>query len=222
MPTSRAHNAAHSAADGASRPCSAKSMSDGVDVHGVRHDLRRYEGVDELLDDDGAHKRRRAPAQELTNMPATAARAPPSQGPTTGMMLRMPVMTAERRRSWECSITANSDDAGKPDDAALDEGSLDVAAHDPGEGEMQHGGGLLVPGAGQASALAAQGRQLHEDPERDDQGEADGHESVGNTGSEGHHARRPRTRRNPTPSSERLAKALFIHRWISSLDSRSA
>ena len=55
-----------------------------VHVHRVRHDLRRHERVHDLLDGDGAHQREQRRPTELTKMPTTAARAPPSHGPMIG------------------------------------------------------------------------------------------------------------------------------------------
>ena len=140
-----------------------------MDVHRVRHDLRRDEGVDELLDDHGpgqgdkGHQRAHEDGRdgrERTSQPRA----------DDGDDVHHAGDEAEHGRVGHAD-DLEQDAAAHADDGALQKRSLDVAAHDAGEGGVEELGVLGVLGADEPARLAAHGRQLHEDPEGDDERE---------------------------------------------------
>ena len=77
----------------------------------------------------------------------------------------------------ECGVIGDAGDgeqhaACSTDDAALDERSLDIAAHDARERDVQHIHGLTTGRARQSHGLATERRKLDENPKRYDQGES--------------------------------------------------
>ena len=140
-----------------------------MDVHGVRHDLRGDEGVDELLDDHGAgqgDKGHQWAHEDGRNGRQRAA----EPGADDGDDVHHAGDKAEHGGVGHAD-DLEQDTAAHADDGTLQKRSLDVAAHDAGEGGVEELGVLGVLGADEPARLAAHGRQLHEDPKRDDERE---------------------------------------------------
>ena len=158
-----------------------------MDIHRRSHDLRGYERVHRLLDDDGAeqgdqsdpradehaHKRRQGSAEPRAHDGDDVQNAGDNA---------------------ECGVIGDAGDgeqhaACSTDDAALDERSLDIAAHDARERDVQHIHGLAMGRACQSHGLATERRKLDEDPKRYDQGETHRYARVHHAGADGDHAR---------------------------------
>ncbi len=173
----------------------------GMDVNRVAHDARRYERVDQLLDDDRSQKRHergnRADEQAHQSRNETSQPRPDDRNDVED-----PRDDAQCRRALD-SQNGEQHAAASADNGALDGGSHDVAAHDPGGAAVEHLQIVGVLGTEHPTHLGAQIRKIDQHPKCNDQRESHGNEDVRNRGSRRDDGSRTRPRKRGRPIDER-------------------
>ena len=185
-----------------------------MNVHGIRHDLRRNKRIDELLHDDGKSQGEKG-RPRIDEQPDKRRYDTADPRADDGDNIH-DARDKPKRSGVRDADEVKPDSARKTDEKALEKRGLQVTAHDAREGEMKHFGFLLAIIGNEAPCFPTNRRQLHEHPERHDKRKTYDHQGISNTRADNEDAVRRKPRRSRRPISQGLCRRIqpIAHRFV--------